>query len=100
MPRLPHYLDDRLTDGSEVVSIICQPPFTSRKIPGTHFCYRLSPPQGHSESGRIMSTEKSNGRFRIRTCDLPACIIVPQPSTLPYVPSYKGMDKMETPLAD
>jgi hypothetical protein len=23
------------------------------KIPGTHFCYRLSRPQGHSAAGRI-----------------------------------------------
>jgi hypothetical protein len=32
--RLPHFLDNRLTDGSEFVS---RPPFTPRKIPGTHF---------------------------------------------------------------
>jgi len=25
-------------------------------IPGTHFCWRLSRPQGHSAAGRIMST--------------------------------------------
>jgi hypothetical protein len=31
-------LDNRLTDGGEAVSLMCQPPFTCRKIPGTHFC--------------------------------------------------------------
>jgi hypothetical protein len=31
-----------------------------RKIPGTHFCYRLSQPQGHIAAGRIHWTEKSN----------------------------------------
>jgi hypothetical protein len=36
--RLPHYLDNRLTDGGEVVSLTRRPPFTPRKIPGTHFC--------------------------------------------------------------
>jgi hypothetical protein len=36
--RLPHFLDDRLTDGGEVVSLTRRPPFTLRKIPGTHFC--------------------------------------------------------------
>jgi hypothetical protein len=28
-------------------------PFTPTKIPGTHFCWKLSRPQGHSEAGRI-----------------------------------------------
>jgi hypothetical protein len=36
--RLPHFLDSRLTDGGEVISPKRRPPFTSRKIPGTHFC--------------------------------------------------------------
>jgi hypothetical protein len=35
--RLPHFLDNRLTDGGEVVGPTCRPPFTPRKIPGTHF---------------------------------------------------------------
>jgi hypothetical protein len=34
-----------------------RPPFTPRKISGTHFCWRLNRPQGHSASGRIRSTE-------------------------------------------
>jgi hypothetical protein len=33
--RLPHFLDNRLTVGGEVVSLTRQPPFTPRKIPGT-----------------------------------------------------------------
>jgi hypothetical protein len=36
--RLPHFLDNRLTDGGEVVSPTHRPPFTPRKIPGTRFC--------------------------------------------------------------
>jgi hypothetical protein len=36
--RLPHILDNWLTDGGEVVSITYWPPFTPRKIPGIHFC--------------------------------------------------------------
>jgi hypothetical protein len=54
MSRLPHFLDNRLTDG-EVVSLMHWPPFTPRKIPGTHFCQRLSLPQGHRVVGRIRS---------------------------------------------
>jgi hypothetical protein len=33
--RLPHFLENRLTDGSEVVSLKPRSPFTSRKIPRT-----------------------------------------------------------------
>jgi hypothetical protein len=36
--RLPHFLDNQLTDGGEAVSLMHQPPFTPRKIPGTNFC--------------------------------------------------------------
>jgi hypothetical protein len=35
---ISHYLDNWLTDGGEVVSLICWPPHTLRKVPGTHFC--------------------------------------------------------------
>jgi hypothetical protein len=56
--RLPHFLDNRLTDGGEVVSLMRRPHFTPGKIPGTHFCWRLSRPQGHSEAGRIGIIEK------------------------------------------
>jgi hypothetical protein len=37
MSRLPHFLDNRLTDGGEV-SLTRRPPFTPRKIPGINFC--------------------------------------------------------------
>jgi hypothetical protein len=72
-----------------------RPPFTPRKIPGTHFCYRLRRPQGHSAAGRIRSTEKSNNLIAIRTRDLPACSIVPQPTTLPRAPTPLGTHRIE-----
>jgi hypothetical protein len=34
-------------------------PLLPRIIPGTHFCQRLSRPQGHRAVGRIKSIEKS-----------------------------------------
>jgi hypothetical protein len=37
MSRIPHFLDNWLTDAAEV-SLTCQSPFTPRQIPGTHFC--------------------------------------------------------------
>jgi hypothetical protein len=36
--RLPHFLDNRLTDGGKVVSLTRRPPFLPRKILGSHFC--------------------------------------------------------------
>jgi hypothetical protein len=66
-------IDNRLTDGGEV-SLTSRLLFTPRKIPGTHFCQRLSRPQGHSAAGRIRSIKKkSNDLIGNRTCDLPAC---------------------------
>jgi hypothetical protein len=34
--RLPHFLDNRLRDGSEDISLTCRPPFIHRKIPDIH----------------------------------------------------------------
>jgi hypothetical protein len=45
---------------------------------GTHFCYRLSRPQGHSAAGRIRSIEKYGDLIGNRTRGLPACGTVPQ----------------------
>jgi hypothetical protein len=36
--RLPHFLDNQLTDGGQVISLMHHLLFTPRKIPGTHFC--------------------------------------------------------------
>jgi hypothetical protein len=52
--RLPHFL---LTIGSQVAvrlpALRTGRPLPPRNIPGTHFCYRLSRPQGHSAAGRV-----------------------------------------------
>jgi hypothetical protein len=60
-----------------------RPPFTPRKILGTHLCKRLSLPQGHSAAERIRSIKKSNNLIVNRTRDLPACSEVAQPTSLP-----------------
>jgi hypothetical protein len=49
--------------------------------------YRLSRPQGHSTAGRIRSTGKSNDFTGNLTRDIPACIILPQLTTLPRAQS-------------
>jgi hypothetical protein len=61
--------------------------FASRKIPGTHFCQRLSRLQGHIAAGRIRSIEKSNDLIGNLTRYLSACSVVPQPTDLlHYIP--------------
>jgi hypothetical protein len=56
----PYFMDNWLTDGGEIVSLTRRPPFTPRKILGTHFCQRLGGPQGHSAAGKFRSIEKFN----------------------------------------
>ena len=41
-------------DGGKFVSLTHRPPLPTGNAPGTHFCYRLSRPQGHSAIGRIL----------------------------------------------
>jgi len=45
-------------DGGKVVSVTHRPPLPPGNTPGTHFCWRLIRPQGHSATGRIYVTEK------------------------------------------
>ena len=51
-------------------------------IPGTHFCLRLSQPQGHSAAGRIMLVKNSMNTAGNRTRDLSGFSAVPQPNAL------------------
>ena len=55
-------------------------------IPVSHFCKRLSRPQGHSAAGRIMSIKNSNDTIGNRTRDLPAFSAVPQLTAPPRDP--------------
>jgi len=64
-------------DGGKVVSLTHRPPLPQGNTPGTHFCYRLSRPQGHSAIERIMSIKNSNDTIWNRTSDLPICSIAP-----------------------
>jgi hypothetical protein len=36
--KLPHFLDNQLTDGGEIVSLKHRPFFTPKKTPGVYFC--------------------------------------------------------------
>jgi hypothetical protein len=45
--------DVKVPNFGKVANFKCLLSFTPREIPGTHFCWRLSWPQGHSAAGRI-----------------------------------------------
>ena len=64
-------------NGGKVVSLTHRPPLPPGNTPGAHFCWRLSRPQGHSATGRIMSLKNSNDTMGNRTRDLPVCRVVP-----------------------
>ena len=63
-------------DGGKVVSLTHRPPLPPGNTPGTHFCQRLSRPQGHSATKRIMSMKNSSDNIGNRTRDLPVCSVV------------------------
>ena len=71
------------------VSPTHRPPLPPGNIPGTHFCKRLSQPQAHTATGRIMSMKNSNDTIWNRTRDLPACSSVPQPTAPPCTLSLR-----------
>jgi len=61
--RSPIFQDMSAHEGGRVVSLTHQPPLPPPppgNIPGIHFCLRLSPLQGHSAAGRIMSMRNSS----------------------------------------
>jgi hypothetical protein len=89
--KLPHFLQ---TIGSQMavklLALSAARPSPLREIPGTHFCQRLSRPQGHSVTGKIRSIDKSNDLIGNRTHDLPACSIVSQTTMLPRCPNVNS----------
>jgi hypothetical protein len=58
-------------EGGRVVSPMQRPPLPPGDIPGTHFCYRLIRPQGHSAAGRIKSMKNLNHPIGNRSRNLP-----------------------------
>jgi hypothetical protein len=81
---MPHFLDNRLTDIGKVVVLTHQPRSTPQKhyvsVSGTHFCLRLSEPQGLVRlkvSGKLK--KKIIHVIRSQTRNFPACSLVPEP---------------------
>ena len=57
--------------------------FTPRKHSWYSLLLETESTPGHSAAGRIMSMKYSNDTIGNRTCDLPACSAVPQPTAPP-----------------
>jgi hypothetical protein len=68
-------------------------------IPGTHFCQRLSQPQGHSVAVRIRSMKNSSDTVGNQTRDLPVYSAVPQPTAPPRT-TYKQKEHRYTCLSE
>jgi hypothetical protein len=83
MFRIPHCLDNRLTDVGKVVSPTHQPRSTPQiyyfSASGTHEPQGLVRPEGLGELKEFIHL------IETRFCNLPACNIVPQPTTLPRI---------------
>jgi hypothetical protein len=77
MLRIPHSLDNRLTDGGEVVSLTHWPRSAQHKhsfsASGTHFCYRMSKLQG---------PVRPEGLGKVKNIHLPHQVSNPRPSGL------------------
>jgi hypothetical protein len=85
--RIPHFSENRLTDGGEVVRFTRVPPLPPWKAPATHFCQRLIRCQRHSAAGRISSIEMSTDFIgsRIRYLRLAAqCYCVSSRLIIPW----------------
>jgi len=80
----PRFQDGRLMKVARLSALRSDRFYPVGSIPGTHLCYRLSRPEGHSAAERIMSN--SIVTIGNRTCDLSACRAVPPPPTPPRAP--------------
>jgi hypothetical protein len=88
--RFPYFMTTA-QDGGKVVSLTHRPSLPSGNTPGTHFCLRLSRPQGHSATGRISSLKNSNDTIGNRTRDLPVCSVVSKPISHLAPPTERNM---------
>jgi hypothetical protein len=82
MLRIPYCLDNGLTDIGKVASPTHQPKFTPQThyyfyVSGTHFCWRLSEPQGLVRPEGLGKFKK-NHLIGPQSCDLPVCSVVPR----------------------
>jgi hypothetical protein len=86
--KAPTFSDIRLIGGGKVVSPTRRPLFTPRKIPGNSFLLEAeSTPRAIVQLEGLGKLKKSTSP-RTRTGDLPACSIMPRPTTLLCAPTF------------
>jgi hypothetical protein len=77
---IQHCLDNRIAVGGKVISLTHRPRSTPQKhfsASGTHFCYRLSEPQGLLRPEGLDKLEKFVDLIAPRTRDLPDSTTAP-----------------------
>jgi hypothetical protein len=79
----PRFLDNRHMKVVRLSALRTGRLYPAGNIPGTLFCTRLSRPQGHSATERIMSMKSCSDTIGNRTRDLPVCSAVSQPTAPP-----------------
>jgi hypothetical protein len=94
MLRIPHFLYNLLSDGGEVSFTVRKADLTSTllsrhffSLSDVHLCWRRSKSQDLVRLEMLGKLKKFNHLIGSRTRDLPACSILPQPTTLPPSPS-------------
>jgi hypothetical protein len=86
----PTFIDNRHQQVVRMSALRTGRLYPPGNIPGTHFCYRLSRPQGHRAAGRIKPMTNSNDTLGNRTRDHPACSALLQSTALPTAPLQEG----------
>jgi hypothetical protein len=86
----PRFIDNRHMQVVRMSGLRTGRLYPQGNVPGTHFCYRLSRPQGHRVAGRIKSMTNANDTIGNRTRVLPGCTALPQPTALPTAPLQEG----------
>jgi hypothetical protein len=96
MLRIPRCIENRLTGGAEVVSVTFWPFSTTQEhflsASGTHYCFWLSKLQGLVRLEGLCKLKKFNDLIGSQIRNLPACSMLPRPTTMPrdIIPSLKS----------
>jgi hypothetical protein len=76
----PKFQDNRHIKAVRLSALRIGPLYSPGNIPGNHFRWRLSRPQGHSAAGRIKSMKNSSETLGNRTRDLLSCSATAYPT--------------------